>query len=447
MSSRKRHKISTGSGADAQLTRYMFAIDLFQRRYGSHYDTNNGMRIFRAPGRVNLIGEHTDYNHGYVMPAALDKDFLLLAAPRDDNCINLLNIESRFPEVHFEIGQEIPIGEPGNWGNYARGAAQVMAQAMRKPFTGFDGLIVGASPHGIPVGSGLSSSSALTVVMMVALAHFAQWEGDKVELVQFSSDAEWYVGTRGGIMDQFAALLAQKDHALFLDCRPDERGAYQTEAIPLPTGYRLMVVDSGVHHENSRGEFNQRVAAGRAGVALLSAAYPGITHLRDVESVDWAELEPQLPEDETVASLNRRGIELTDIPGLTAHTLLKIRSRCRHVWSENRRVLDAVTALETGNMAQLGKLLNAAHESARDDYEISCPEIEVLVTAAAQQAGVVGARLTGAGWGGCIIALVEEGTADGFSRQIQRMYRAETGKHAAVFACQTTPGAGLILHL
>ena len=436
-----------GPGADVQQTRYAFAIDLFQRRFGP---TEN-LHIFRAPGRVNLIGEHTDYNHGYVMPVALDKDFLVLATPRDDSQIRLSNIESRFPDVRFEIGQTIPIGEQGDWGNYARGAAQVLAQAMDRPFTGFDGLVVGAAPYGVPVGAGLSSSSALTVVMLVTMAHFAGYvnerAGDKADLVQMSSDAEWYVGTRGGIMDQFVALLAQKDHALFLDCRPDDQGGYQTEAVPLPAGYRLMMVDSGVRHENTRNEFNQRVAAGRAGVGLLAAAHPGITHLRDVEAVDWGELEPHLPMEEAVGSLREQEVTLDDIPGLTNDTSLKIRARCRHVWSENRRVVDAIQAMRRGDMEQLGTLLYAAHQSARDDYEISCPEIEVLVNAARSIDGVVGARLTGAGWGGCMLALVEEDCADTFGKQIHRQYRQETGQQASIFACQTTPGAGLVIRL
>ncbi len=438
-----------GDGADSQLPRYNFAIDLFQRRFGlsqSHgNEIRDEIRVFRAPGRVNLIGEHTDYNHGYVMPAALDKDFLLIAAPRSDGQVNLLNIESQFPEVRFEISEKIPIGESGDWGNYARGAAQVLAQDLGRPFTGFDGLVVGAAPYGVPVGSGLSSSSALTVVMMIAMSHFSGWKGTKVDLVRFSSDAEWYVGTRGGIMDQFAALLAQKEHALFLDCRPDVNGLYQTEAIPLPAGYRLMVVDSGVHHENTQGEFNQRVAAGRAGVGLLNAVYPHITHLRDVEHIAWADLEQLLPEEESVASLLARGIDLTDIPGLTAQTLLKVRSRCRHVWHENRRVLTAATALKEGDMASLGTLLAEAHASARDDYEISVPEVEVLVNAANSVEGVVGARLTGAGWGGCIIALVQEDSVDEFTSRIRKNYSQETGKRSAIFACSALSGAGSVV--
>lgn len=434
-----------GEGADLQRNRYNFALDLFQRHYGNHLVLGEDIHIFRSPGRVNLIGEHTDYNHGYVLPAALDKDFLLIAAPRSDHQVNLLNIESRFPEVRFDVSQEIPIGEAGDWGNYARGAAQVLARAMGRSFSGFDGLIVGAAPYGVPIGSGVSSSSALTVVMMVAMAHFAGWDGEKVDLVQYSSDAEWYVGTRGGIMDQFAALLSEKEHALFLDCRPQPDGTYRTETIPLPTGYRLMVVDSGIHHENTRGEFNQRVAAGRAGVGLLAQAHPQITHLRDVEEIPWSDLEPMLPEVASVTSLQDRDIDLTDIPGLTPQTMLKVRNRCKHVWHENRRVKEAVAALKSGDMNRVGTLLAEAHASARDDYEISVPEIELLVDAATDLDGVIGARLTGAGWGGCIIALVEEDAVEDFSVQIQQVYRQKTQKRAAIFACQTTSGAGIVV--
>ncbi|MCB0145028.1 MAG: hypothetical protein KDE50_34410, partial [Caldilineaceae bacterium] len=155
---------------------------------------------------------------------------------------------------------------PGHWGNYVRGAAQVFTQSIGRPSGGWDGLVAGAAPFGVPVGAGLSSSSALTVAAMVTLNTLAGVQLPNADLVQLCSDAEWYVGTRGGIMDQFVALLAQRDHALFLDCRPDAAGHFQTETIPLPTTHRLLIVNSGVHHANTRNEFNLRVAAGRAGV-------------------------------------------------------------------------------------------------------------------------------------------------------------------------------------
>jgi galactokinase len=265
-------------------------------------------------------------------------------------------------------------------------------------------------------------------------------------MAQFCSDAEWYVGTRGGIMDQFIALLGERHHALFLDCRPVD-GAFRTETIPLPQVYRLLVVNSGVHHTNVRNEFNGRVAACRAGVALLRRAFPAITHLRDVEAIDWATLEPLLPTETTVADLRSEGHDLGDLPNVPADMILRVQACCRHVWTENRRVLAAVTAMQKVQIHQMGKLLDDAHASARDDYAISTPELEVLVHAARSIEGCAGARLTGAGWGGCIVALVHDDSVDEFQRRIPQIYMEKTGRQADVFPCQAGPGAGLVERL
>jgi galactokinase len=429
-----------GAAAALQHTRYAEAIHAFRR----YFDGPGEILIFRAPGRVNLIGEHTDYNHGYVMPAALDKDVLLLVRSRADNVINLANLEAEFPPISFTINDKIPSASAGDWGNFARGAAQALHRALGRTPAGFDGLVAAAPPHGAPRGVGLSSSSALTVVVTVALAHLAGWAPPKPQLAHLCSDAEWYVGTRGGIMDQFAALLGQRDHALFLDCRPDGAGHYTYEALPLPTTHRLLIVDSGVRHHNVHGEFNQRVAACRAGVAILQRDRPGITHLRDVQRIAWEALEPLLPEETTPAALHFEGIDLADIPGLPSGAPLRVRACCRHVWSENLRVLLAVDAMRLNLTAEIGRLLNEAHFSACDDYRISCREIEVLAHAARSVDGCAGARLTGAGWGGCIIALVHSDAVSDFETRVQARYRAETGRTAAIFPCQAGPGAGLV---
>jgi galactokinase len=190
-----------------------------------------------------------------------------------------------------------------------------------------------------------------------------------------------------------------------------------------------------------RGAFNRRVAACRAGVKLLQAHFPGITHLRDVQDVPWADLAPMLPGETTVGDMVEREINLGDLPGLAPDTPLRIRARCRHVWTENRRVQAAVTALRAGEVAVLGHLLNEAHVSARDDYQVSCPELECLVQAAREVDGVVGARLTGAGWGGCIVAVVHDDAVLEFKAHVSSRYRAETGRPTTIFACRTAPGA------
>ncbi len=430
-----------GAGATAQYDRYTAALVAYRARYGEA----GPVSIFRAPGRVNLIGEHTDYNHGFVMPAAIDKDVLLLVRPRRDQEVHLANLENKFAPTTFTISASIPSAPPGDWSNYIRGAAQTLTQSMGKPAPGVDALVVGAAPFGVPRGAGLSSSSAFTVVAAVALAGLSAWPTTGSPFAQLCSDAEWYVGTRGGIMDQFVSLFSQREHALFLDCRPDGNGTYHYQTIPLPAAYRLLVVDSGVHHGNVRGEFNQRVAACRAGVRLLQRSFPHITHLRDVHQVDWQELEPALPETVTTQALHAQGIDLGEIPGLDRQAPLRVRACCRHVWTENHRVEAALVAMQQNNIDELGRLLNAAHNSARDDYAISCPELETLITSANQVAGVAGARLTGAGWGGCMIALVHETAVAEFEQHVPQQFQRQFGRKPAIFPCQAGPGAGHVI--
>ena len=438
------NRIYGETGLSRQKIRYINAIDAFTQHYGP-----GPIRIFRAPGRVNLIGEHTDYNHGYVLPIALDKDTLLLARPRLDQQIRLTNIEPTFAPVSFAIEREIELAERGHWSNYIRGAAHALAQMVKHhsvehPLRGFDTLVVGQAPYGVPVGAGLSSSSALAVVASVALAQRNNWQAPPETFVQLCSDAEWYVGTRGGIMDQFASLFSQRDHALFLDCRPRQDGSYKLDHIALPRDYSVMIVDSGVHHRNVRGEFNQRVAACRAGVGLLRQMDPTITHLRDIEDRAWGEIEELLPREISVGQLQKQGVTLEDIPGLEAETSLRVRACCRHVWSENRRVLAALTALRANEIESLGALLDQAHASARDDYRISCPEIELLVAAAGEVDGVAGARLTGAGWGGCMVALVHQESREEFEKHVSESYQRAMGRLPDIFACRAGPGAGLV---
>ncbi|RIK47441.1 MAG: galactokinase [Chloroflexi bacterium] len=431
-----------GPGAPAQTARYQTALEAFARRYGP-----GPVHLFRAPGRVNLIGEHTDYNHGFVLPAALDKDILLLARPRPGHRVRLSNIEPLFEDAEFELGESIPPAPRGHWSNYLRGAAQMVAAQAATPPPGLDILVAGTAPAGVPRGAGLSSSSALVVAMAVALAHLAGWQPERASLAHRCADAEWYVGTRGGIMDHFAALLSRRDHALFLDCRADAQGSYHTRHIPFPATHRLVVVDSGLHHDNVRGEYNRRVAACRAGVGLLRRSLPDITHLRDVQNIPWADLAGQLPEVATPADLARQGIDLGEIPGLDAQEPLRVAACCRHVWTENARVLQTLDALAANDIAQAGRLLHEAHASARDDYAISTPELDFLVSTAETVDGVAGARLTGAGWGGCVVVLVAQEAVGTLQTQLAAAYAAHTGRTPAIFLCQAGPGAGPVASL
>lgn len=428
----------------AQQERYARALDEFARRYGP-----GEVRAYHAPGRVNLIGEHTDYNQGYVMPVALDRDVLLLARPREDSTVRLENLERGFAPRTFEISPSIPPKPVGDWANYAQGPAQLLAQEQGWPLCGYDGLVDGGVPYGVPRGAGLSSSSALTVVSCVALVSLNDIPLAGAALADACSRAEWYVGTRGGIMDHFISVLATQEHALFLDCRPAADGSgYPYRHVPLPGGYVIVVADSGVRHSNTGPHFNRRVAECRIGVRLLQRHFPGITHLRDAAGHPWSELEPLLPESIDRPELLRLGIDPAHIldAGVDPQTdVFTVRRRCRHVITENSRVLAACEALEAGDVGLLGELMNAAHGSARDDYEISTAEVEALVRTALEIPGVVAARLTGAGWGGCIVAIVAEGAAGEFGPRLAMGYRRATGLRTQVFVCRSAAGAGLVL--
>ncbi len=420
-----------------QAARYGEALTQFRALYGP-----GPVQLFRAPGRVNLIGEHTDYNHGFVLPAALDKDVVILARARSDHLLRGANMEKGYSPIEFELKREIPPAPRGDWSNYLRGPAQMLANHADLP--GMDLLVLGAPPHGVPRSVGLSSSSAVVVATAVTLAHQVGLPYATAAFAQACADAEWYVGTRGGIMDHFAALLTQRDHALFLDCRARPDGSYTTRHIPFPASHRLLVVDSGVHHDNIRGEFNLRVAACRAGVALLRATYPQITHLRDVQDIAWATLEPHLPETTTTQQLVNAGINLGDIPGLGPTSPLHVLACCRHVWHENARVLQALDAFAHNDIAAVGAILTQAHFSARDNYRISTPELDYLVITANAMPGVVGARLTGAGWGGCVLVMVDATEVDSLQEQLKASYTVTFGYTPAMFLCQAAPGAGFL---
>ncbi len=431
-----------GEDAPLQLARYQAAVARFVALYG-----HGPITLVRAPGRVNLIGEHTDYNDGYVLPAALDKDIVLLARPRRDPVVQATNIESQFPPVTFALSAQIEPAPNGHWSNYLRAAAQMAVRLTNGNTPGLDLLVAAAPPLGVPRNAGLSSSSALVVALSQAFTHFTARRVAAMRFAQECADPEWYVGTRGGIMDHFAAILARRDHALFLDCRPQSGATYITRHVPFPPGFCLLVIDSGIHHHNVRGEFNRRVAACRAGVALLRRARPGITHLRDVQHETWAQIAAELPATSTIADLTAQGLHLGELPGVPDDAPLQVLACCRHVWHENRRVLDALLALEQGDAPTVGALLTAAHASARDDYAISTPELDFLVESALQVKGVAGARLTGAGWGGCVLALVSNDAVGPLAAHLTAAYPARFGLPLNTFLCKAGPGACVVAEI
>ena len=439
---RTTHDVSRITHHASRITHHASRLARLRAAFDLAFGTGP-VRIFRAPGRVNLIGEHTDYNHGFVMPVALDRDILIAARPREDARVHLKNIEREFEAATFTIDENIPAAPKGHWSNYARGAAQRLAREVGRPLRGMDALVDGAPPHGVPRGSGLSSSTALTVAVALALSALNDLTFSRQHLARLCQEAEWYTGTQGGIMDQFNALLAREGHALFLDTRPRPDGDYHHEYARLPEGYCLLIADTGVRHSNVHGGYNHRVAECRAAVAILRGRYPHITHLRDVQDISWEDMAPLLPECTTLHDLVSQSIEVEGpLPGVDPRDVLYVRARARHVHSENARVLQALDAMRAGDVARLGRLMVEAHISARDDYDISCPELETLVAAALEVEGVAGARLTGAGWGGSIVALVHEGAVAKLERHLRARYRAAHGREPEIFVCRAASAGG-----
>lgn len=363
-------------------------------------------RLFRAPGRVNLIGEHTDYNDGFVLPAAIDREVLMAVAPREGRTVTLHSLDFANEVSTFSL-DDITHDDAHPWSNYLRGVCVVL-EAAGYPLHGAE-IVFGGD---VPIGSGLSSSAALEVATATAMLALAGHTVPGEEIARLCQRAEnEFVGTRCGIMDMFISALGQAGHALLIDCR-----SLASRAIPIPPGAKLVIGDTGVRRKLVSSEYNTRREQCEAGVALLQPVLPGITALRDVTPEQLETHKHLLPAD--------------------------VYQRCRHVVTEDARVLDAVAAMEQGDLVRLGQLLNASHDSLRDDYEVSCPELNAMVDIARAQPGVYGARMTGAGFGGCTVSLVAEHDADAFVAAVASAYQAATGIAPQLYICTATAGAG-----
>ena len=348
---------------------------------------------FRAPGRVNLIGDHTDYNDGFVLPLAIQLECIVRARARDDGRIRLRS--SDVPgELDIAADGSTEPREVAGWGRYAAGLARVLRDRGRPPH-GLEGVVSST----VPLGSGLSSSAALEVALALALCEAAAFELPALELALACQEAELVAtGVPCGIMDQLAAVAGVAGHAQLIDCR-----SHDAPPIPLPASLDVLVVHSSVARERSGSAYAERREACEAVAARL-----GLRALRDAT-----------PE------------QVADEP------------RARHVVSENARVLAAADALIAGRMDELGPLLRESHVSLRDDYEVSTPELDTLVVAL-EGAGALGARLTGAGFGGCVVALTPAGAATDVAARAGVRYRAETGLEPRSWICEAADGAGRI---
>jgi galactokinase len=360
----------------------------FEKKYGTT------PRIFRAPGRVNLIGEHTDYNGGFVLPAAIDLATYAAAAPRDDRRLVAASLE--LPgELDGELGQLRP---QRNWTDYVAGVA-----AFGKVGQGANLLIASE----VPIGGGLSSSAALEVstALALGLGHLP-----RIELARLCQKAEnEFAGMRCGIMDQFTSCLGRAGHALRIDCRK-----LSHHEVPVPDTVRLLIANTMVKHELAASAYNTRREECEEAARRFD-----VESLRDIT-----------PED-----FQRRGHELP----------VPVRNRCQHVITENERVDRFISALRFGDLARAGRRMNESHQSLRDDFAVSCEELDLMVEIAGSIDGVYGARMTGGGFGGCTINLVDAPRVEAVREELSRRYEQATGIRPDIYVCQPSGGAAELL--
>jgi galactokinase len=388
--------------------RYQMKADELSERFEQKFQVQP--RIFTAPGRVNIIGEHTDYNDGFVLPSAIEFYTRVAISPRVDHKLVLRSAE--FPEP-FEVDLNSPPRRPlGTWADYAVGVAIMLREAGY--VTHGANLLI----HGeVPIGAGLSSSAAIEVATALALLSLGETRPALPEIAKLCQRAEnEFVGAHVGIMDQFVSCLGKAGHALLLDCR-----SLEFELVPVPPRVKLVICNTMVKHEHSGGEYNRRREECEAGVRILSGAFPEITALRDATREQLSSRADAMPPT--------------------------IYKRCLHVVEENHRVLQAVECLRSGNLDQMVRLMRASHRSLRDLYEVSCRELDIMVEEAERLPGFYGGRMTGGGFGGCTVNLVESSEAEAFREKIAERYRERTGISSDIYICSPADGAGVGLEL
>jgi galactokinase len=370
----------------------------FEQRFGQR------ARIFRAPGRVNLIGEHTDYNDGFVMPAALGFSTYVAVAARPDR--KLVIHSQEFPDdCDFDV-DHLPGQRSGLWCDYIVGVAKI----LRERGCNFSGANVWV--HGeVPIGAGLSSSAAIEVASALAFTSLGKAHIPLPEIAKLCRRAEnEFVGARVGIMDQFVSCMGKAGHALLLDCR-----SLEYKFAPIPSRIRIVVCNTMVKHDLATGAYNQRRAECEEGVRRFAQWQPTIRALRDV----------------SVEALEQHS---KDLPAM-------ILKRCTHVIHENRRTLDMAQALKEGDLDQVGQFMRESHASLRDLYEVSCRELDIMVESAEGLPGFIGGRMTGGGFGGCTVNLVREENGAEFAAKIAKRYRQATGIDPQTYLCSAEDGA------
>jgi galactokinase len=360
--------------------------------------------VARAPGRVNLIGEHTDYNDGFVLPCAISKQTMVAVRPRDDGMVNIVAGDLAGASISFSLNSPILPDADAPWSNYVRGMVSLL-QAEGLDLPGVDMAILGDMPQG----AGLSSSAALENASGLAFAALAgQPDFDRTRLAQIGQRTEHeFAGCKCGIMDQLVSARAKAGSALLIDCR-----SLVVQAVAIPQDAAILIVHSGISRGLVDGEYNARRAQCEA-----AAAHYGVAALRDLET---------LPEQDALDLLAWR--------------------RARHVVTENARTVAATDALESGDLASLGRLMAESHASMRDDFEITLPAIDRLVTILSNAIGDAGgARMTGGGFGGAVVALVAKHQLDATIAAVRQLYRTPDGNPPEIMVEQAMAGASLIL--
>jgi galactokinase len=376
------------------------------RRFDERFSPS-GRRVAVAPGRVNLIGEHTDYNDGFVLPMAIGKVAVVVFRPRADRRLRAYSVA--FDELReLDLDSLAPRGGSG-WSSYLAGVAWAFA-AEGLPTGGLDLVVDGD----VPLGAGLSSSAALELAMARALAESAGVAWDPVRMARLGQKAEnGYVGMNCGIMDQFASSACREGEALLLDCR-----SLETRPVPVPARAAVMVMDTGARRQLAGSAYNDRRAACERVVATLSHTRRGVRALRDVTP---AQLEAE-----------RSALDPTDY------------RRASHVVRENTRPLELADAFAHDDLERAGRLLNESHASLRDLYQVSSEELDLVTEIARRQPSCYGARMTGAGFGGCALALVDASAVESFSAAVLPAYRARFDLRAALYPCRPESGARLL---
>ena len=369
--------------------------------------------LVRAPGRVNLLGEHVDYNEGIVLPAAIDRSVMIAARPSEDDCVSLVAVDlderAAFSLAALDAkvdlqGQPLPA-----WALYPASVAWALRESGLKV-----GGLQAAFTSNVPIGSGLSSSAAVEVGFAVAWRAIGGWQAQALHLAQLCQRGEnAYVGVACGLMDQFASACGVEGHALYFDTR-----SLEWQPAPLPQGTAIVIADSGVRRSLTTSAYNDRRAACEKAVEILRQYMPQIHSLRDVLPTEYAAFSMFLPEE-----VSKRG---------------------EHIVKEIARVEAALSAMRRDDRRALGALMYAGHNSLRNLYEVSTPELDMLVELTRSLPGCIGARLTGAGFGGCTVNLVEAEHAEAFIQGLADGYFKATGREAQVYLCRASRGAHVV---